>query len=460
MRTFIRVMACMVLLLLFMGCANAEYPMFHHDTQRTGYVPGAGPGTEALRWSAPLGEFIGAPPVVENGRVYVGVWPDMNFVPGEQYNFSCLDTTSGAVVWSTPLGSGMGTVSGAAIAGDQVFVGCMDGRLYCLDKQNGAKRWSVPVDLGNADGNWYGLASSPVVDNGTVYVTSLTDGTLHAFTLDGREAWTYRTGSQTFAYSSPAIDRGRVFFAGSTGSNALYCIDATTHAKVWQANVTGEIKSTPVISGATVVITTTDTLVAVNRETGSIRWTKPISASWGTPAVAGDAVYLGTRADATLHCYDMAAGNERWKFVTNGKIDTSPIVTDNAVYFASNTATGTIYAVDLSGHELWHRATTNYVMSPPAVSDGSLFIGSDEGTLYAFGPTPKLVPGGVGGPRDLNGDGLYEDVNGNGRRDFADVVLFFNRMSWVASNEPLEAFDFNRNGRLDFADVVRLFNSL
>ncbi len=29
------------------------------------------------------------------------------------------------------------------------------------------------------------------------------------------------------------------------------------------------------------------------------------------------------------------------------------------------------------------------------------------------------VPGGVGQPRDLDGDGRYDDVNGNGRRDFA-----------------------------------------
>jgi large repetitive protein len=70
------------------------------------------------------------------------------------------------------------------------------------------------------------------------------------------------------------------------------------------------------------------------------------------------------------------------------------------------------------------------------------------------------VPGGAGLPGDLDGDGLYEDVNGNGRQDFADVVLYFNQLSWIAANEPLAAFDFNANGRIDFADVVRSFDSL
>ena len=81
-------------------------------------------------------------------------------------------------------------------------------------------------------------------------------------------------------------------------------------------------------------------------------------------------------------------------------------------------------------------------------------------------PTPTqngsivAVPGGTGLPIDLNGDGRYEDVNGNGRADFADVVLYFNQMTWIAENEPLAGFDYNANGRIDFADAVTLFNTL
>ena len=72
----------------------------------------------------------------------------------------------------------------------------------------------------------------------------------------------------------------------------------------------------------------------------------------------------------------------------------------------------------------------------------------------------KPVPGGAGVPRDPNNDGPYEDVNGNGRKDFADVVLYFNQMSWCEANEPVAAFDYDGNGRIDFADVTRLFNHL
>ncbi|HOT93886.1 MAG TPA: NosD domain-containing protein [Methanoregulaceae archaeon] len=77
-------------------------------------------------------------------------------------------------------------------------------------------------------------------------------------------------------------------------------------------------------------------------------------------------------------------------------------------------------------------------------------------------PTTAVVaiPGGSGLPSDTDRDGLFDDVNGNGRKDFADVVLYFNQMDWIADNEPVNAFDFNRNGRIDFADVVTLFNGL
>ncbi len=75
------------------------------------------------------------------------------------------------------------------------------------------------------------------------------------------------------------------------------------------------------------------------------------------------------------------------------------------------------------------------------------------------GPAPYLacVPSS---PGDLDGDGLYDDLNGNGRRDFADVVVYFNHIGCVTAYEDWAYFDNNRNGRIDFADIICLFNQL
>ena len=94
---------------------------------------------------------------------------------------------------------------------------------------------------------------------------------------------------------------------------------------------------------------------------------------------------------------------------------------------------------------------------------GSFAVPSTEWQTLAveFGdaPDPAVlpVPPSSSPPRDLDGDGRYEDVNGNNRLDFADVTLFYTAIAWCASSGPAGAFDFNDNGRVDFADVVTLF---
>jgi PKD repeat protein len=100
----------------------------------------------------------------------------------------------------------------------------------------------------------------------------------------------------------------------------------------------------------------------------------------------------------------------------------------------------------------------------------ALSAGEIAGARYIYGggtaagpvtvPAMAIVPGGTGVPRDLDGDGRYEDVSGNGHADFADVVLYFNRITWIASHEPVSLADNNRNGAVEFADVVWLFDRL
>lgn len=70
------------------------------------------------------------------------------------------------------------------------------------------------------------------------------------------------------------------------------------------------------------------------------------------------------------------------------------------------------------------------------------------------------LPGAAASPRDADGDGRYEDVNGNGRTDFSDITLLFNNMGSLPGAYPVTAFDFNGNNRMDFADVTVLFGTL
>lgn len=66
-----------------------------------------------------------------------------------------------------------------------------------------------------------------------------------------------------------------------------------------------------------------------------------------------------------------------------------------------------------------------------------------------------LVAGVIAGGGDFV-EPSFEDVNGNGRIDFDDVVVLFNNTEDTAVTDNVEAFDFNDNGRIDFDDVVDL----
>lgn len=63
-------------------------------------------------------------------------------------------------------------------------------------------------------------------------------------------------------------------------------------------------------------------------------------------------------------------------------------------------------------------------------------------------------------PRDLNNDGKYEDLNGDGVSNQTDVELYFRMIEWIASTEPVSAFDFSGNGRIDFTDILTLYRSI
>ncbi len=78
----------------------------------------------------------------------------------------------------------------------------------------------------------------------------------------------------------------------------------------------------------------------------------------------------------------------------------------------------------------------------------------------AAGPSILAVPPDTSLSTDTTGDGKSDDIKGNGIKDFAEVVLYFNQMTRITANEPVPAFDYTCNGRIDFADVVWLFNNL
>ena len=101
--------------------------------------------------------------------------------------------------------------------------------------------------------------------------------------------------------------------------------------------------------------------------------------------------------------------------------------------------------------------TTNFTLGVKRLDDDT---GAEINATLEIGTlevTRTPIPGQTASPRDLDGDGLYEDLTGDGVCSFVDVEVLFYQMDWIEANMPSKV-DYNGNGRVDFDDVVALFD--
>lgn len=357
--------------------AGADFVTFHADNQRTGNASGPGPDSPEVLWSTSLTGhgYIGGSAAISSNRVFVSNWPDMTF-RGE-LGLACIDERNGTVLWINPIG-GKGGASTPALLDDRVFAGSLTGEIYCVDAITGKTLWNRTIER---DPKYWGVASSPLIENGTVYIMSFSDGALHALSQEGEELWNLSTGSVP-PFASPAASGGKIYFPG--GDPALYCVNASTHQIVWKAPADAAITSGPAVWNEMVFFATERSITALNASTGRIMWRRGINGTRSTPAVAFDRIYVGTE-DGHVICLN-TSGSPVWETEVNGPVRSSPLFLDGRIYFGTNTDAGTVYALNASdGSIVWSYPLNEYIMSSPSASDGVLFIGSDDGRLYAFG---------------------------------------------------------------------------
>lgn len=125
-----------------------------------------------------------------------------------------------------------------------------------------------------------------------------------------------------------------------------------------------------------------------------------------SPLVDGASVYVGS-ADHNLYAIDRESGAQKWKFETGGAVNSSPAVLDGLVFVSS--LDGRFYAIDAAtGKEKWKFSTKgerrfsapgihgampktevmvdpfDVFLSSPVVSGGVVYFGSGDHNVYAL----------------------------------------------------------------------------
>jgi alkaline phosphatase D len=112
--------------------------------------------------------------------------------------------------------------------------------------------------------------------------------------------------------------------------------------------------------------------------------------------------------------------------------------------------------VDIRGDQA---GTTDIAVTAEAIDDdaGEALTTRTTPGVLVVGPPPVV---GSDAPTDPDRDGRYEDLNGNGRLDYDDVVELFERIDADSVRLNEAAYDFNENGKLDFDDIVDLYEEI
>jgi outer membrane protein assembly factor BamB len=227
--------------------------------------------------------------------------------------------------------------------------------------------------------------------------------------------------------ATPAISAGRVFVGTSAGLTAY---SAATGAVLWNKLTTEYFLGSPAVIGNAVYIGgyLSGTMYAVNTTSGATIWSRTLcSEIYSSPVVVGGVLYFGCFDNDTVYALKAATGATLWTAPLGGNIDSSPAVVNGTVYIGASD--DYIYALDAgTGAVNWQYLTGGAIESSPAVAGGVVYAGSDDGDLYAIRATGES-PGTLLWSAATGGSGFATPAVANGIVFYGssgDVLYAFN----------------------------------
>ncbi len=193
--------------------------------------------------------------------------------------------------------------------------------------------------------------------------------------------WTYEAGD--IIESSAAISEGTVFVGAGTGD--LLAIDLETGKLRWKYATGSQIgESSPAVGGGRVFVGDLAGIVhAVDARSGSRVWTfKTGGEVKSSPVLVGELVLIGSY-DTHLYALQQKDGGVRWKLQTKGPVHATAAVQDGVIYLGG--CDEQFRAVRIAdGKVLFELPLGGYTGASPAVAADRAFVGTFNQDVVAF----------------------------------------------------------------------------
>lgn len=235
--------------------------------------------------------------------------------------------------------------------------------------------WTYPSSVTSSIG---AIVGSPVMAGNIIYIGA-SDGKVYALdALYGEKKWEFNTGAKI--WTSPAFKDGVIYV--SNYERKLFALSGADGSLVWEIELPATIASSPTTYEDKIFFGTFDhKLYAVDTTSGHIEWTfKGNSWFWATPVVRDNIVYSGC-LDRKIYALMANSGEEKWQFSADGQIVSTPVLVNNLLVVASNS--GTVYVLNADSGNLEYT---------PVALDASVKI-PIRAPLYADGNTVYVHAG-------------------------------------------------------------------
>ena len=230
---------------------------------------------------------------------------------------------------------------------------------------------------------------------------------------------------------------------GNEAGNS-YTVTGTQGASLSVTEKSTSVSLSPTSNEVATGDTTTFDLVVDNAEGGVGAYTATVSVDDPSVGSITDVELQGNPAEGTSEA--------------NIAADGSSVAIDAALMNTADSGSVVVATITVQGDAAGSTSLSTTVEA----------LGDEDGTAYAVTGTngasltvTEITVGNYTSPvTDVDDDGVYEDINGDGEFNIVDIQGLFVNLDDEAVQDNPAYFDFNGDGTVDVVDVQALFNEL